>query len=253
MPLHAPIALVTRGKKDQAGEDPLVSHLQALSVPVKHIPVVTQQMLNERENIPTAREVDWLVFTSAHAVYYFACLMPGKEWMSADIRVATVGPKTAEAAVSKGFTVDLVPEKTYTAETLAEGLGDAIIPGETTILIPKSKQARKVLPDYLANRGAKVVDPAIYETEVRTESAHALDTFLKTQNVGIITFTSPSAVHAFKQMQPDFPKWPAICIGTITAKAASEAGFSHVEAAFPHTLASLAERVSNYTIEVSNQ
>ncbi|QQK77128.1 uroporphyrinogen-III synthase [Salicibibacter cibarius] len=252
MPVNAPIALVTRGKADQTAEDPLVSHLQALSVPVQHIPLVTQQMLKEHENIPAAREIDWLVFTSANAVHYFECLMSGKEWGRTNVRVATVGPKTAEAAASIGFTVDLVPEKTYTAEALAEGLGNAISPGET-VVIPKSKQARNVLPDYLDNRGANVVDPAIYETRAWTESAHALATFLSTHNNGVITFTSPSAVHAFKQMQPDLPKWPAICIGTITAKAASEAGFSQVEAAFPHTFANLAERVSNYLIEVNNR
>ena len=252
MSVNAPISLVTRGKADQTEEDPLVSYLQALSVPVQHIPLVTQQILKNREKIPAASEVDWLVFTSAKAVYYFECLVSGKEWINAGIQVATVGPKTAKAAASLGFTVDLVPEKTYTAEGLADVLDDAISPGET-VMIPKSKQARKVLPDHLNDRGANVVDHAIYETKARTESANALDEFLKTHDDGIITFTSPSAVHAFKQMHPDLPKWPAICIGTITAKAASEVGFSQVEAAFPHTFATLAARVSNYMIEVNNR
>ncbi|AXF55799.1 uroporphyrinogen-III synthase [Salicibibacter kimchii] len=248
----APVALVTRGQADQTDEDPLVSQLQALSLPMQHIPLVKQQMRKNHETIPDPYEVDWLVFTSANAVCYFDCLMFVKKWIDANVHVAAVGPKTAEAVASLGFTVDLFPEKTYTAEALADALAAVIRPGDT-VVIPKSKQARKVLPNYLNERGANVVDPAIYETKARTENAHDLAVFFKGHDHGVITFTSPSAVHAFKQMQPDLPMWPAICIGTITATAATEAGFSQVDAAFPHTFASLAARVSNYMNEVNTR
>lgn len=252
MASNAPVALVTRGKADQTEEDPLVSQLQALSVSVQHIPLVTQQVLKAPGKMPAPREVDWLVFTSAKALHYFDCLMSAKEWIKSNAHVAAVGPKTAEAAVSRGFTVDLVPENTYTAESLAEELAAVIRPGDT-VVIPKSKQARKVLPNRLNEVGANVADPAIYETKARTKNARALAAFLNGNHHGVITFTSPSAVHAFKQMHPNLPEWPAICIGAITANAASEAGFSQVEAAVPHTFASLAEQVSNYMNEVNNR
>ncbi|SDI58543.1 uroporphyrinogen-III synthase [Natribacillus halophilus] len=244
MSMDNPIALVTRAKADGVA-DPLVSQLQAFEVPVEHIPLVSQQILDNHGDIPAAKDVDWLVFTSANAIYYFASLLDTEEWIASSVRVAAVGPKTAEAASSAGFKVEVVPEEYYTGETLAHALGNAIRP-EETIVIPKSKQARPYLPDFLREQGGHVIDPALYETVPRCDNTPELEKFLKDHPQTTLTFTSPSGVEAFKTMQPSGAAWPALCIGTVTADAALAAGFSQVKTASSYTFQALAELAANF-------
>ncbi|MBB6448335.1 uroporphyrinogen-III synthase [Geomicrobium halophilum] len=247
MPARSSIALVTRAKTDQGAEDPLVKELQALEVPVKHIPLVKQQALDSYKKIPSAKEANWLVFTSATAIHYFHALMETSEWITSDMRVAAVGPKTAEAAKAAGYSVDVIPDHPYTAEALAEVLSVKINIGDTVVL-PKSKQARPVLAEFLRRQGANVFEAAIYETTPKIESAPDLDKFLMLYPSAVITFASPSSVQAFTAMQTNTSKVQALCIGSITAEAARSAGFSWVQAASTHTFADLAKLTSNYVL-----
>jgi len=63
------------------------------------------------------------------------------------VRLAAIGPKTAEALVKYGLRPDLIPRE-YRAESILEALSSIGIQGQR-FLIPRARVARDVLPNTL--------------------------------------------------------------------------------------------------------
>ncbi|KAF0106392.1 MAG: uroporphyrinogen III methyltransferase / synthase [Anaerolineaceae bacterium] len=143
------------------------------------------------------------------------------------LRVAAIGPKTAEALQKRGVTPDFVPEE-YVAEAILPGLGD--LRGKW-VLLPRAEIARKALPKAIAEAGGVAHEIAVYQTVPALLDPDGLAA-LKS-GVNVVTFTSPSTVENFVEIArragldpfhlPGNPK--IACIGPITQKAAEEAGF----------------------------
>ncbi|MDP9018118.1 MAG: uroporphyrinogen-III C-methyltransferase [Candidatus Eremiobacteraeota bacterium] len=173
---------------------------------------------------------EWIVFTSANAVDAFFKTLEtrGKDTRALrDLKIAAIGPKTAQALQRRGIHADLVP-KAYVAEDLANAMVTATAPG-TRILLYRAQEARDVFPALLTAQARIVDDVAAYKTSIVKDSQFAG----KVAQSDIITFTSASTVEGFLQnLGPDAPAAIAgkivACIGPITAKAASDAGL-HVE------------------------
>lgn len=166
---------------------------------------------------------DWVVFTSVNAVdVVFRQLTT-----PLPVRVAAIGPKTAEALRSRGVNPDFVPEE-YVAESIMPGLGD--LQGKW-VLLPRAEIARKALPEAIVEAGGIAHEIAVYKTLPAKTDSQGLAA-LKT-GVDWITFTSPSTVHNFveivhrQKMDPfQLAGDPKIaCIGPITEQAARGAGF----------------------------
>lgn len=168
---------------------------------------------------------EWVIFTSANAVETVArggALTPSKRVDG--IKIAAVGPKTAEALQARGITPDFVPEE-YVPEAILPGLGD--LRGKW-VLLPRAEIARKDLPEAIFDAGGVPHEIAVYKT-LPTQPDPAGLAALKS-GVDVITFTSPSTVQNFiviaKQNELDpwhLPKNPAFaCIGPITEQAAKE-------------------------------
>src|SRR6202011_561115 len=68
-----------------------------------------------------------------------------------DVKLAAIGPKTAEALAARGIRVDLVPP-TFVNEAVAAELLARTAPGDR-ILIYRAQEARDVLPDTLREHG----------------------------------------------------------------------------------------------------
>jgi len=159
------------------------------------------------------------------------------------IRVAAIGPKTAQALISRGVTPDFVPDE-YIAEAILPGLGD--LRGRW-VLLPRAEIARKALPEAIAAVGGMAHEIAVYQT-VRAEPDPDGLSALKS-GVDAVTFTSPSTVENFVEivrragLDPmHLPGDPKIaCIGPITQKAAAEAGFVDIFVAEEYTTEGLVE------------
>ena len=80
----------------------------------------------------------------------------------ANATVAAIGPGTAAALAARGVIADIVPER-YVAEALVEALAAVEVEGRP-VLVARAAEARDVLPEALAERGAKVDVVALYET-----------------------------------------------------------------------------------------
>ncbi len=191
---------------------------------------------------------DWIVFTSVNGVdaFFARVVSPsplGRGGRGEGIRVAAIGPKTAQALISRGVTPDFVPDE-YIAEAILPGLGD--LRGRW-VLLPRAEIARKALPEAIAAVGGMAHEIAVYQT-VRAEPDPDGLSALKF-GVDAVTFTSPSTVENFVEivrragLDPmHLPGDPKIaCIGPITQKAAAEAGFVDIFVAEEYTTEGLVE------------
>src|SRR5256885_3533836 len=93
--------------------------------------------------IAEIQQFDWIILTSAQAVR--AVVKRGEELerslmrSGSKLRIASVGPVTAEAARQAGFPVEHVAE-THTGAALAEELGDRL--QGARVFLPRSDRAK---------------------------------------------------------------------------------------------------------------
>ncbi|MCE5265218.1 MAG: uroporphyrinogen-III C-methyltransferase [Deltaproteobacteria bacterium] len=173
----------------------------------------------------------WIVFTSANGVGSFFRHLPEKGRDIRDlkgIRIATIGPATAQAVRALGIRVDLVPEE-FVSEGVVRAFGREDLRG-CRVLLPRAEQARDVIPEGLEKLGARVDVVAVYRTLRSERDAAELLPLFAAGEVDVIAFTSPSTVTNFLGiMGPGFhlpPKVRIACIGPVTAAAAEKAGLT---------------------------
>jgi uroporphyrinogen III methyltransferase / synthase len=195
---------------------------------------------------------DWVVFTSVNGVDAFferaGSHSPlGRVARGEGVKVATIGPKTAQSLQSRGIMPDFVPDE-YVAEAILTGLGD--LRGRW-VLLPRAEIARKALPEAILAAGGVAHEIAVYQTlpvEPDPDGLAALNS-----GVDAVTFTSPSTVENFVEiarrvgLDPlNLPGNPNIaCIGPITQKAAQEAGFVDVIVAEEYTSEGIVKLLCN--------
>ena len=210
---------------------------------------------------------DWLVFTSANGVHI--CLQRLQQ-LGYDlhtlqkVRIATIGPATADALTAYGLVADLIPDA-YVAEGVAEAIikdaqqQDIALDGQH-ILLARAAEARKVLATMLREAGAIVDDiPAYYTLTAATDDERGRDLWhlLLQHQLNIITFASSSTVRNFmawlKQCEEATgstlapTSLPTIaCIGPITSQTARELGLTVAIEAQEFTIDGLLEAIVKY-------
>lgn len=176
---------------------------------------------------------DWVVFTSANGVDVFfdrllKTIQPTEtDALFSTIKVAVIGPKTAQALQKHGIKPDFMPTE-YFAEAILPGLGD--LRGRW-VLLPRAEIARKELPDAISEAGGVAHEIHIYQTVPALLDQDGLAA-LKS-GVDVITFTSSSTVENFVELSRqagldplNLPGHPVIaCIGPITQKTAQDFGY----------------------------
>jgi uroporphyrinogen III methyltransferase/synthase len=202
------------------------------------------------------REVEgyhWLVFTSVNGVKYFFDRL---ETLGGDVRdlkgvkIAAIGPKTAEAVAAKGIRTDLVPEE-YRAEAVVEAFKKEDIQGKR-ILLPRAREAREVLPQELKKLGAVVDVVEAYRTVKPEGDKEGIREMLQHGDIHMVTFTSSSTVNNFLDMFQSDPvlewmdKVAVACIGPVTAKRAEEKGLKVTLVAKEYTIPSLTQAIVDY-------
>jgi len=142
----------------------------------------------------------WVGFTSVSAVAAVldrATELALQPPISADTRVAAVGPATEAALRARGVPVDLVPATAGSAEELAaawpHGVGQKV-------LLPRSDLAAPALPEALVAKGYRVDDVTAYRTEPLRPPDDVADD-LRTGRISAVLFTSPSTVTALDGLQ----------------------------------------------------
>ena len=192
----------------------------------------------------------WLVFTSANGVKHFFARLRDRGGDIRDlkgIRVCTIGPATAAAVEGLGIRVDLVPGE-YISEGVVRAFESVDLAGRR-VLLPRAAEARDVIPEGLAKRGASVDVVTAYRTVRSERRKEDLQALLDAGSVDVVTFTSPSTVVNFKKIMGDDPLPERVriaCIGPVTAAAAKKQGFAVDIYQETFTIPGMVEALVNY-------
>ena len=231
-PLHGKRVVVTRARAQASG---LSAALRALGADVIELPAIR---IEPRLDAPEVREAvadlhsyALVCLTSPNGVrlLFEAMTAQGRDARAlANATVAAIGPGTAAALAEHGVIADVVPQR-FVAEALVESLA-AVEVHDRPVLVARAAEARDVLPDALAERGARVDVAALYETVREDPDSAAIEA---AAGADYVTFTSSSTVRNLLAAIGDrFPRSArVVSIGPITSEAAREAGLEvHVEA-----------------------
>lgn len=223
---------VTRGKQ---GGDALTERLRALGAEVLDCPAIAVSPPDAAAQaaadavLRRLDDFDWAVFASGNAVDWtlarLASLGLGPGELSR-LRLAAVGPATAERLAGGVRAPDLVPPEASGA-ALAEALA-AQVRGRR-VLVPRAEEGRPELVDGLRAAGAEVVAPVVYRTvPAPPESLRPLADALDRGEVDAVVFMSPSAVKsvvaALGARAGLLGRTVVAVVGPTTAEAAAAAG-----------------------------
>ncbi len=245
--------LVTRAADQEADFSALLASRGA--VPVA-LPLIELRAAGHKSGVDAALKklfaYDWVAFTSANAVE-FAFRRLDELGLDARIfgaaRVAAVGPRTAEVLRGRGIRADLVP-----GEHVAEGLVEALAAqGDlkgVSVLLPRAKDAREVLPEELGRRGARVDVLPLYENVRPTAVPPEALAALKAGKLDAVTLASSSAATHYaalcKEQGIDPTQIPCAVIGPATKKTAETLGLPVAATAAEYTLEGLTEALEEY-------
>jgi len=191
-PLFGHRVLVTRPKHQAAG---MVRKLELLGAVPYVLPTVSIQ--EPADFGPLDRAIaglrtggwDWIVFTSTNGVQaFFARLFKlGRDLRDlGNVKLAAIGPKTAEALAEFHLNADLVPES-FNSEDLSAALIEKV--RGQRVLLARANRGRELLREELS-KVATVEQVVVYDqTDAVDENAEAMGA-LRRGEIGIVTLTS---------------------------------------------------------------
>jgi len=255
-PLFGKRILVTRAREQASDFVARLSELGAECVEFPTIEVIPPPSWKDLDRaIGNLETYQWLVFTSVNGVKYFFERLEdsGKDVRNLKgIRIASIGPKTADAVRRKGVKPDLVPEE-YRAEAVVEAFRKHRVEG-LRILLPRAAEAREVLPQELEKMGAAVEVVEAYRTVKPEGDKDEIRAMLVKGDIHMVTFTSSSTVNNFMEMfegeSDQLLKWmkkvTVACIGPVTAKTAEQRGLSVQITPSDYTIEALAKTIVDW-------
>lgn len=192
-------------------------------------------------------EFAWLVFTSRNGARMFCerLLARGLDVRRlGGVRLAAVGPGTAEELRRYALQADLIPS-TFRAESLAEELSP-LVKGRSVLLV-RGEQGRDVLQELLGSSAAQIESVVVYrQVERPAPSAETLER-LRSGAIGWVFLSSSNMARGFLAwLDEDLAgvvreKVGLVSISPLTSDAIRSAGFSVAVEAREHTLDGMAD------------
>jgi len=239
-PLDGIRVVVTRAR-EQAST--LVQRLRELGAETVEVPVIAIAPAADggaqlREALANLSRYDWLVVTSTNGVDA-VCAAADVDALRG-VRVAVVGPATADRLRSNGVEPALIPER-----FVAEGLLEAFPPPPPDggrVLLAQADRARDVLARGLRDRGWEVDAVVAYRT-VAAEVDPSVRAAVAAADA--ITFTSASTVENFvAAVGLDAMPRVVASIGPVTTDKARALGVAVTVEAEPHTIDGLVDALA---------
>lgn len=177
------------------------------------------------------QQYEWVFFTSANGVRCFFQIWEqnfGTRNLD-DKKFAVVGKKTNEILKMYGYEATFIPS-VYNAETMATEFLQQYN-RHHSILLVRGKQARRTLSDIFTKADIDYDSVTVYGTSMNEDSRDSLNKGLHYYHIDYITFTSPSTVEAFCSLLENSEQMKGkyiVCIGTTTAKKATEKGLENI-------------------------
>ncbi len=205
------------------------------------------------EVINSDEEINFIVFTSAHAVRMFIkrCEELNADINLNEIKVVAVGNKTAAVCEKNKIKVDIIPKRFSGEGVIAELLKYDL--ENKVIFIPRSAIGREELPKGLEELGAIIKTAPVYNVALPTEESikGSLER-LKNERPNIFIFTSPSTFKNYLQilniLNPVqyFKEYLVAAIGPTTKAAIENRGVKVNIMPDEYTIDGLAKEIINY-------
>jgi len=217
--------LVTRSP-DRA--KPLIHELSNHEIEAFAVPVTKTVIDIEGKELPDLTSFRWLAFTSFNGVDAFTkALEINKQKLPDGLKIAAVGATTAQIIRGKLKTPDLVPSKANGKELAQAIIDNDYEASNSSVLWPCAQNALDNFAKELNESGIEVECWKCYKTlEIDIN-------ILKPQLMAhapwdIALFAAPSAVKAFNSAWDNEFEFTACALGSTTANALRENGFSDV-------------------------
>jgi uroporphyrinogen-III synthase len=154
------------------------------------------------------------------------------------LRIAVIGPGTADALACQGLRADLIPDR-FVAESLVDAFPAPSSSG-ARVLLARAETARDVLPEGLARLGYETDVLAVYRTVTAAPDPDAL---ARAATADAITFTSSSTVTNYCDIAEVAPSAAVVSIGPVTSETARARGLTIAAEADPHTIDGVVDAV----------
>jgi uroporphyrinogen-III synthase len=159
------------------------------------------------------------------------------------VRIAAIGPGTADKLAKRHLVADLVPERAI-AESLLEAFPLPHSGEGHRALLARAEVAREILPEGLRAMGWDVDVVDAYRTIAAAPTAEQR---AEVESCDIVTFTSASTVDQWvAAFGADCVPATVACIGPVTADAARRAGFTVAVVAKVHTIDGLVDALVDH-------
>ncbi len=182
------------------------------------------------ETLAHLADYSWLVFTSVNGVR----ALLGRLWQTGrdvrdlgNIKLAGIGPSTAEALVEYHLRADVIPEE-YRAEALAEELRSSV--AGKRVIWARASRGRDVLPRELEAAGAEVHELTVYRNEDAESLPATATAALEAGELDWIGLSSPSIARQLAKLMTEDARTflgnttRLVAISPVTQAAAEEVG-----------------------------
>jgi uroporphyrinogen III methyltransferase/synthase len=189
-------------------------------------------------------EFDWLVFSSSNGVRYLLerLFAIGKDLRAlGSIKLAAIGPGTAEELQRFHLKADLVPDE-FRAESLAGKLaGNA---RGQRFLLARASRGREVLSEELTAAGGVVEQVVVYQSNDLTAADPHIAELLQSGKIDWVTVTSSAIAKSLARLFGDNLKQTKLAsISAITSGTLRELGFNPAAEAKEYTMAGVVEAI----------
>lgn len=237
-------------------QEKLKTLLELEGAEVIHFPTILLKPVEENYLLDKAIEsistYNWIIFTSAAAVDFFWKRLEerGKDSRYLKgLKIAAIGPVTANRLREKGIVADIVPED-YSTQGLIKKLEELNL-RDQSFLLPRSSIANPLLGKELQKRGAKVKEIKLYSTEPASLPSTVVNKIyneLCQGRIDLVTFTSGSTLLSFLKLlgKECLSAIKVACIGPATAKIAEENGISVNIISPLYTFEGLVQAIKDY-------
>ncbi len=253
LPLRGRTVVVTRaaGRTDDLAERLAERGAHVICAPAIEIrPPADTSALDAA--VRRAGDFDWLLVTSPSGVEAFFARLAAHRLDAralAGVKVAAVGPATADALRRRGISPDLVPHE-YTTQALGAALSALASAQRRRILLARADIAPPALAEALRSAGSDVLEVAAYETRCPAALPEEAADALRAGTVDWITFTSSSTVVNFLALTATLDVDPSpvkrAALGPATAETLAAHGLPATVTADPHTIPALVAAIARH-------
>ena len=204
LPLKDKTIVITRTVDQSYESSKIFIRLGADVIVFPTLEIVPPSSWQPFDEILTGKDnIDYLIFTSAHAVSMFKkrCdeLSLTINFTSGMLKVVAVGSKTANVCKELGIPVHIIPQK-FSGEGVVDELSKYDLK-DKVVFIPRSAIGREALPNGLKELGAIIKTAPVYNVALPAfDNLKAPVEKLNKSKPDLFIFTSPSTFENFLQI-----------------------------------------------------